>query len=87
MSEGRRCGVYSEKQSRFTGVLEWSRPDGNKVLVTEVSDLSGHLSGEWDDAVDVGEVVEYVRRVREPSFDRSIESELVQRHAIGGKWP
>jgi len=58
--------VYSEKQRKLVGLVEWSRPDGSIVQATSVGQ-SRNAGCVWDDTIELGEVVQFLRRVERPT--------------------
>lgn len=55
-------GVFSEKQSKLTGIFIYLIPDGTKVACTEVGSKRGAPGSVFDDKVDLGEVTKFVRK-------------------------
>lgn len=66
-------GWYSKKYEKQNGSVYYSNTDGEKVLVTMVTDKKQSLSG-FEDEIYVGEVVKYV--------EYGMESEGKKRHNI-----
>lgn len=56
-------GVYSAKQGSLYGEYEYRTKEGKIVTVTEISCKKGCPNNAWPDKVDIGEVVEFVRRI------------------------
>ena len=65
-----KYAIYSEKQAAMAGTAEYTTPDGGTVIVTHVSDKPGCPTCLWDDKIDMGEVVKYVRTVSEGDLPR-----------------
>lgn len=63
IKEGKKYGIYSDKQSKLTGIFLYLTPEGKTVKVTSVSDTPGVPSSHWDDKVDIGEVTKFVKRI------------------------
>lgn len=55
--------VYSKKQAKIGGKIVWSKPDGSRVIATEVSEDPNFVKSEWDDKEFLGEVVSFVERL------------------------
>ena len=53
---------YSAAQAELCGSLVYARADGTEVVVTTVAATSEHGT-HWDDLMDCGEVVTFVRRI------------------------
>ena len=61
MSNKKLFAVFSAKQKQYAGSSIYRRPDGSEVEVTCVSSNEGCPETKWDDKVDLGEVVSWVR--------------------------
>lgn len=48
----------------FPYIVEYTTPDGGTVQVTEVRNVEKHGPSNWEDAVNVGEVCKFVRRIK-----------------------
>ena len=69
-------GWYSARQARIAGTNIYKTAEGKEVIVSMVSSLEreGHGSS-WTDIVQVGVVVEYVRRESDGEYGDSFSDE------------
>ncbi len=67
-SHKQSCSLDGRSPSNQPIVFEYEKPDGSKVLVTEVGPEPGCPNSKWDDKVDLGEVTRFIRIVRYSVF-------------------
>jgi len=61
MSDKKLFAVFSAKQKECAGSSIYRRPDGSEVEVTCVGSKDGCPETKWDDKINLGEVVDWVR--------------------------
>jgi hypothetical protein len=61
MSNKKMFAVFSAKQKQCAGSSIYRRPDGSEVEVTSVGSEKGCPETKWQDKVDLGEVMSWVR--------------------------
>lgn len=68
--------IYSKKQAELSGEFEYQTLAGETVIATAVSKIPGCPETKWNDKVDLGPVVQFVRRISKGSLYKHLFDQL-----------